>query len=484
MVSEARENDRLHNILQGENSMRTTKKSNRLEMLLSIPLVLLVGLFVAAPANAQKGDNAIWISSSATGPSSAFIDATAFCSTPGSCSSSTDDFCTVIFNTLNSSSFPSSGGVVDARGLTSSNTKSSSCGSGSPFQTTTAAIKVPSTILLPAGKIPLGKLWVLPNGTKIIGQGAGSPFSSTGVDSVTIIQASSTFSGTMIQMGPNSGDPLFTTCSSATAGYCTEVGVENLELVGGTNGASVSGIINGQSQDMSYVRRVSMYQIGSIGLKVWNNAQNSGPYVDISVNNAGLGSSTTECAELDVTTLGIRGLNCQGTASASAAVVVDAPNNTVKDVQIQGTFSDGIQLKPGALLPASSDVLFNISGSGTGITRVVHIETGSPNPENISIMGVSNGNSGGGTVTILDSVTNTSLNDSYIGMYVLGVPGVSGNGYSRFTTSTNTAAVTWGSGTALPASCNKGSLFSCTSGTSCTNDLYVCTASGTWSSLP
>jgi hypothetical protein len=479
---------------RGEKSMRTANRLVSLEISLAFVLALLSGLMMPAPANAQVGDNTIWISPTATGPSSAFIDATAFCHTAGSCSSSTDDFCTVVFNALNSSSFPATGGVVDARGLNSSNTKSTSCSSGSPFQTTSAAIKVPSTVLLPAGVIPLGKVWVLPNGTKIIGQGAGSPFSSSGTDAVTIIQATSSFSGTMIQMGPNSGDPLFTPCSSATAGYCTEVGVENLELVGGSNGANVSGIINGQSQDMSYVRRVSMYEIGGIGLKVWNTGENSGPYWDISYNtgSVGSGSTSTECVELDVNTLGVRGLDCVGSTSpaASAAVVVNASNNTLKDVKIQGAFTDGIQVKPGV----SSDVLFNVSGgSESGVTNLVHIESGTTNPQDISVMGVGNG--GGSSVTILDSVTSTSLNDSYIGMYVLGVSGVGGNGYSRFTTSPNTNAITWGTGNSLPGSCSKGSLFSCTGGSSCNNssctgsacgtsDLFVCISSPSWASLP
>jgi hypothetical protein len=454
--------------------METAEKSGSVEMRLAMVVVVLCGLVMAAPANAQVGGNAVWNSTPATVPSSAFIDATAFCHTPGSCSSSTDDFCTVTFKAL--STLPTDGGVVDARGLNSTNTKSTSCSSPlSPFQTSTAAITVPSTLLLPAGTIPLGKTWVMPNGTKIIGQGAVAPFpfSTSATDAVTIIQASSSFSGTMIQMGPNSGDPLFVACNSATG--CTEVGIENLELAGGTNGASVSGIINGQSQDMSYVNRVSMYQIGGIGLKVWNNAENSGPYTDISFNDGELGGTSTECAELDVTTLGIRGLNCQGSSSTAAttAVLVDAPNNTIKD--------------------AYSDILFNISG-GTNLTNLVHIETGSPNPQNISIMGVHN-NGGASVNTIQDSVTSTYLDDSYIAMYALGVSGVSGNGYSRFTTSTNTNTVTWGTGGTVPASCSKGSLFSCTGGSSCTSNsscvsgssgsgVYVCTASGVWCSLP
>lgn len=454
--------------------MTTAKRFRSGGRFLAVLLAVSCCLAVAVPAEAQKGDNAVWLTSSTKGPSTAFIDASAFCATAGSCTTS-DDFCAVVNKALNT--LTASGGVIDARGINSGG--SNTCAK-SPF-ISPSTINTPSTVLLPTGTITISKGWILPNGTKIIGQGAGYPGYS-----VTTIKAASGFtsSGTMIQMGPNSTNSPLTACSLATAGFCTEVSVEDLTLQGGSNGANINGIINGQSQDMSYVRRVSMYQIGGIGLQVWSNAQNSGPYSDITYDNGGDGSSSTECVEIDVSTRGFRGLFCKAeSVTPSAAVIVNSSNNSIEDVHILGTatggFTDGIQVKD----TASSDVLFNITG-GTGVTNLVHLEkSGSTAAQDISVMSASNG---GSTNTIWDSVTSTTLTDAYVAMYVLGVSGVAGSGYSRFTTSINTNAntVTWGVGSSstLPSTCAKGSLFSYTNSTSGT--LNVCTASGTWASLP
>jgi hypothetical protein len=258
------------------------------------------------------------------------------------------------------------------------------------------------------------------------------------------------------------------------------VGVEDLSLQGNAN--TTVGIINGQSEDMSYVRRVSMYQIGGIGLKIWQgrsttSGHNSGPYSDITFDTGSVtGSSTTVCAEiLTVSTRGIHGLTCtMESGTAPFAVQVDSSNNSVKDVLIRGAFTDGVQITS----TASSNVLLNVTG--VGVTNLIHLESGNTTP-NLSVMGAS---SSGGTYTMLDSVTSTMLNDPYIAMYVVGASGVGGNGYSRYTTSTNPSAVTWRVGSSVPttASCSKGSLFSDTSGT-----LYACTESdmeNAWASLP
>lgn len=457
--------------------MSTPKSSGRTAIFARTLLLLTCWLAVGVCGEAQQGQNAVWISGSARAASSAFLDASSFCGTPGACSSGVDDFCAVLYaalHALSTSSFGTAGGVIDARGVIPSSTKATSC-TGSPFVSGTSGINIPSTILLPAGIIPLGKTWVLPNGTKILGQGAGSPYSgtTTGLASITIIQAKGGFSGNMIQMGPSATGAL-NLCSTQPLGFCTGVAIENLALQGGTNGANVSGILNGQSQDMSYVHRVSMYQIGMVGLKVQNNAQNSGPYSEITFDNGGLGSSSTECAELDVSTRGIRGLVCNAENITSAvAVNLNSSNNFVKDVQVQG-FKEGIQVQSGV----SSAALFNITG-GSGVTDVVHLAS-STTTRDISIMGVS---TNGSMNSILDEVTLTStqpISDSSVALYVLGESTSIGNahvGYSRFTTSTNPNVATWGAGTSIPSGicANKGSLFSATGGT---GDLYVC--NGSW----
>jgi hypothetical protein len=229
-----------------------------------------------------------------------------------------------------------------------------------------------------------------------------------------------------------------------------------------------------------------MYQLGGIGLKVWSpsagSGQNSGPYSDITFDDAGVGSSTEECVELDVTTRGVHGLSCKSSTDVAArGVFVNSSNNSITDVHVQGAgtagFTDGIQVSS----IASSDVLFNIAG-GTGITNLVHLESSS---ENISVMGAGNGGNSS-TNTIDDSATSAVLNDPYVAMYVLGVAPTAGFGYSRFTTSSNANvganSVTWGVGGTLPSSCpTKGSLFSLTSST---GNLFVCTSNGgTWTPL-
>jgi hypothetical protein len=463
------------------NVMRSEKRFYSLPMLLLIASSGFVWLAFDTPyAGAQLGDNAVWGSSSRVA-SSAFIDASAFCATAGACSSSVDDFCNVVNQALHI--LPSAGGVVDARGVNPANTKSTSC-TGTPFNGT-FAINTPSTVLLPAGTIPLGKTWILPNGTKLIGQGAGSPL-STGLDSVTTIQAKATFSTTfMIQMGPNSNNSPLTACTALPGGFCTGISVENLALQGGTNGANVSGIINGQAQDMSYVRRVSMDQIGGTGLKVWSNAKNSGPYSEITFDAGSVGASTTICAQivatstLNVPTRGIHGVTCISNGTSNVGIQVDSSNNSIEDVQLQG-FEDGIVVGSTAGVSATSNVLLNVTGSSS-MTSVVHLENVGT-VEDVGIIGVS-GN--GSAFSIKDDVSSSptlSLSDPYIAMYVLGEStpiGSSNVGYSRFTTSTNSSAVTWGVGSTAPlGSCNnRGSFFSY-SPASNNGNLYLCT--GTW----
>lgn len=88
--------------------------STRLGQLLLIAAFLFMivdGHCVAA----QTGENAVYTSSgSCCSPSTAYIDAGAFCATPGACTTS-DDFCVVANKALHN--LPSAGGTVDARGI-------------------------------------------------------------------------------------------------------------------------------------------------------------------------------------------------------------------------------------------------------------------------------------------------------------------------------------------------------------------------------
>jgi hypothetical protein len=233
---------------------------------------------------------------------------------------------------------------------------------------------------------------------------------------------------------------------------------------------------------LSYVDHVSLYQILGTGLVIGGVATGSGPYSNINFDTGGAtAASSTVCAQIAGQALqgtaGIRGLSCTSEkADALAAVLLDSSSNSIKDVTIVG-FEDGILV--GAHQPAQSNVLINIIGDTscpTGCTiRAIHISSnqtnGSNNVQDLSIVGV--GNDVRGTYTIWDDLTGAFINDSFVGLYVLGKP--ANNGYARFTTSPGYP--TWAVGTAAPstsAMCAQGSLYSCTGfgstgGSSCKN---------------
>ena len=137
----------------------------------------------------------------------------------------------------------------------------------------TNTITIAATVLLPSATIIINTGWTLPSGTRIIGQGAGSDTSSP----ATTIQASSTFASTfMIDMGSSST----TICP---ANVCMGISVENLRLDGQSK--SITGVLNNYSQESSYVKHVTFYQINGTGLSVGpsspGNPVNSGPYSDL-----------------------------------------------------------------------------------------------------------------------------------------------------------------------------------------------------------
>jgi hypothetical protein len=409
----------------------------------------------------SQGRNAIW--GTCTGTlgvvgSSAFVDATVF-GGPGI------DFCQQINNAINS--LPLTGGVVDARGVQLSG--GNTC-ANSPF-TNPNVITVPSIVLLPPGIITVSKTWVLPDETKVIGEGSGASGTS-----VTTLRATTSFSGTwMIQMGPNSG-PL-DLCTTRPAGHCVGVALEDVALQGASG---VSGIINGQSQDQSYVRGVNLYQIPGTGLRVWNSAQNSGPYTDIRFDTgdvSGISQAGTICAQLSVPSYGLHGLTCISNAIPQAAVLVDSSNNSIEDIRVQG-FIDGIAI--GTNGSAQSDIVMNATG-GSGVTHLINIET-AHTVSDLSIVGITRGLS---DVTILDNLTSTTLSDEYVGTYVLGESILidSNTAYSRFTTSPNVPTLGVGTSTPTSTTCTKGSLFSDAPTLNSGGDLYVCTGGTTWSPL-
>jgi hypothetical protein len=421
---------------------------------------------LSAQCTGSKGNNAVYASCGLQG-STAFIDAGAF--------SSTGDICARIHAVL-TTSYPASGAVIDARGIRPPSGSSQTC-STNPW----AGISAPSTVLLPSGTIQISVQWILPSGTRIVGEGAGSPGAG-----VTTIQAASGFTHNLsiIKMGAAAG--------------ATGVSVEDLAL-DGNSVTGVSGISNSFARDLSYVKHVSLSNIAGNGLLLLAGSQNSGPYSDINFSSTVASAVCVSIQGAATSTRGIHGLTCTGNPSGAAlpvAVLLDAPNNTLEDVRITG-FTDGIKI--GQNLPTQSDVLSNISG-GTNVSSVVHI-TNTHLVTDLSIVGLAKN---GATTAINDQEslpsTNHLIADSTVAIYVLGeqVTETTGGsatiiGFSRFTTSKTSTTPTWATGGAAisagTACTQPGSLYSNTTGSingglGHGNTWYLCEGNpSTWSNI-
>jgi hypothetical protein len=429
-------------------------------------LLILIGCVILPLSTLaqQPGDKAVFDSNGKCSPcasSSALLDASVL---------SGGDICQKIYNALQS--IPAGPQVVDARGIS---TPAQCTGNETPWLNSGNNAIVASTILLPAGTITISSSWVLPDGTRLIGEGTGTSDAAG-----TVLQAPSGFSGTMIQMG-DAG------VHCPAAGHiCHGVSVEDLTLDG--EGQNIGGILNSNSQELSYVNHVKFYQVMGTGLTVSTSAQNSGPYSKITYDTGNMSPiAQTSCAKINnaIGTRGIHGLTCiSATNAPNAAVSLDSSNNSIEDVLIEG-FNDGIAVGAGAV--AQNNVLFNILGDTTFVTQtqgptpltVIHISNNFTGTGDLSMVGIRNT---GTTLTIVDDITTTTLSDAAVSMYALGESG--GSGYSRFTTSPN--AATWAVGMGAPSGgCTStgtsfGSLYSNTSTSG--GSLWVCETSG-WVSV-
>jgi hypothetical protein len=248
---------------------------------------ILAALLYSATASGQntEGNNAVCTSQtgcSTTVGTTAFIDASRFVN-----ANQGSDICDAIFgifvNKWNVFTYPSSGAVIDARGISGSALK---CTNGSPWTEGSTTVSAPANILLPATGggnnftpiiIPTG--WVLPPNTRLIGQG-DNPSSGTVIQACTSTTCTTSFSGTaMIQFGS----------STCLATGCQAVSVEKLILDGQgrqSGGNYIKGIVN-QSSVLSYVDHVSLYQILGTGLSTSGSASNSGPYTNINFDTGG-----------------------------------------------------------------------------------------------------------------------------------------------------------------------------------------------------
>lgn len=455
-------------------------------------------------ANAQsKGWNAVYGSgSNNVAASYAIVDATQY--------GSGSDICAMINNVFVAYN-PSApfGVVVDARGVTTPSTCSGT--NDYPWYELVATIPnmgFSNVVLLPAGTITIGATWILPSNTHLIGQGP----------TTTVIQAASSFSQSdMIDMGEeNQSGP----CAISVAVYdCPGIVIEHLKLVGNGSGSAnkpVYGINNCCAQEISSVNDVFITNVVT-GLALTDSfSENSGPYTNllISGTNTCLAIGPSTSGNNMINTRGVHGLSCVVASTSTAAITIDAPNNSLEDVSISGpSGADGI-LIGSKNVPAEGNTLINIQGSG--LQNVIHISSQTnSNPNNnsgncpylmsgsvfdvcdLTILGVANS---GSTNTIRDDLTisgtPTTLKDSTLGVYVLGENIPSGSappnyvGYTRYTTATTAGDIngpSWLVGPNGPTgTCAVGTLFSCTGTTTACRSaaLWQCVGGSTpWQAI-
>jgi len=409
--------------------------------------------------------------------SHAYIDASTF-----AVSGNNTDFCSILNAALsalsNTTNYPGLAGVIDARGLNPANL---TC-INNPW----GSVTTPALVLLPAGTIKTNSTWVLPSGTRLVGEGGEDPGSNSNLTTRTTLQAQGSFSP-MIQMG------VFSPCMGVT--------VEDLVLDG--NKQAVDGIDNQYCQELSSVNHVSIYQVVGKGLNVFGSAQNSGPYSYITFDLGTASPATSTCAYIAVSTRGIHGMTCttatfNAVASDAIQLTGTASSNSIEDVRIEG-FQNGV------LVAASDVVLRNILGDSktNGTNQIVSVVNIQPTVTNVALIGITNncttnggcGNSGNND-TIRDNATNQHVpvtSDPFVAMYVLGnkIAVGSGNAYSRYTTSSSVTSWSVG-GTSIPSNttCNvsgsspaTGSLYSNAS-VGGNPGLYVCSVGGQWTSVP
>jgi|GEM_PF-1470817 len=476
-------------------------------------IAVFIGWLLISPTAAQatcttnQGNNAAYGTCAGSTPapqgSPAYIDASVV--TPGT------DFCNTLFNIINSApgypAYPTSGAVIDARGISAP----VPCASGStPWisGSTAPATNYPATILLPAATITISNTWILPQHSRIVGQGPGLT-TITPATGFNYDPAEDTQIDALIEMG---------TQSTALAAFCggnadcVEVGVQDLTL--NLNGGVVSvpyGIYNAASQELSYVDNVIFNAVGNSTTATYAlevtvvsgpSSSNSGPYTNLVCNLGTSVNAGTRCVDLQAHTRGLHGITCNGGSnSATAAIYLDSDANSIEDVYING-FLNGIYIGSQAGLSshpqAPSNVLFNIAG-GSSVTNLIHISnntTASSTPicpggtprQAVCDLTILNASAAANT-TILDDLTPPALTvtggDTNVGVYIvgeqIGSTATSPLQYTRFTSSPRVP--TWGSGTSRPSgTCTStGSLYSSVS-TGTGGNLFACI--GSWTKIP
>jgi hypothetical protein len=465
-------------------------------------LIVLSGWLLVSPTQTKaqtqsQGNNAVYNGSSNVVGSSAFIDASAFVS-------GTPDICAVLYNIISPSSYPPTGAVIDARGINPANALTDGSGNlicaGTPWSFNGTTTPHPATIILPYTQIAIHQTWVLPNGSRITGKAPGVNIGVASLQAVLGFPALTP----MIEMG---------TACPATG--CTGVTVEHLTL--DANKQPIDAIDNSSSQEQSYVDDVVLKYVGLTGLKI--SAPNSGPYSNIRYGAYQCSANGCPvCVDIEAQTKGLHGISCIGNTidvdqPSHAAILVNASNNSVEDVHVEG-FWDGVEVGniPSTESPVSNVTLINITGaSGVkngSLQNTIHICGSHANlvgqcsfttgtTKDVTILQAFGGRAQQSSPpfegVLLDDVTGTTISSpannvpTSVGIYVLGepMPNSSTTQYSRFSTNPNTTLAgtvvpTWGvgaTGLASTTSCTTpGGLYSNTTGIgNSVNTIYVCT---------
>lgn len=415
--------------------------------------------------------------------SNAYIDATALVG-------SLTDFCSILNAALSQlSTYPSNGGVIDARGVQPGPTSQGGLNLKACTVSPWSSISTPAVVLLPPGTILTQVPWVLPPGARLIGEGGEDPGSPTDSSVTrTIIQACSSATQTNCTAKFSGSQIVKMTGSACTGGF--GVSIEDLVLDG--NSLAIDGVDNINCQEHSYVKHVTIYRALDIGISVSSTAQNSGPYSNITFDlDTQTPTSSTYCAYIQATTRGIQKITC--TTGATGVTGYDtgtnaiwlasgATNNTVEDVRIEG-FAVGVYVGASSVVVKNVDGDTNWRGGSAPAVYVVEIGSG---VANVALIGVSNNCTVNcsSAYSINDTPEGQTLKDQFVAMYALGnaLAGTT-NVYSRFTTSPSLAS--WSVGTAVPNTTTytcpaKGSLYANMAPGS-GPVLYVCSAyTGHW----
>jgi hypothetical protein len=280
------------------------------------------------------GNKVVYSSSSAITGSSAFVDATAF-------QFGRTDICQIINAALQTLP-PTTGGVVDARGIQNAGNPLSCAANTTPWLQPNGTggytfTTTPADILLPMANICIVTPWIIPSQTRVFGVGMDASQNQTTISAYytpnpTSCSFTTNFSDgnvptgdgpTMVYMGYNgtpSGSPPYPSPPCGTPNVCTGIAVASLELNGQGPGSTyaVNGIANYNSDALGYIDQVSLYSLGGTGLVSSASGSTSSSiaaaYTNLTASSGSSASTGSECISLSQTSglAEVHGLSCIG----------------------------------------------------------------------------------------------------------------------------------------------------------------------------